>query len=348
MAEPTIAEDVLAFLRGAGANSGNTERTYRSALKLFVGFLGKRGLPPNAPAAGITMDHARGFAAWLARDYRTPDGLPLAASSRALYLIALSRFYRHLMTAKHLAVEPGDYEALKDDLGKLERVEDEPIERKLPEEETVAALIAAARRPPELNGDGEDARRRALLAWRRDLAAVLALASSGMRAGELVALRRGDLVAADHGAYVRGKGNKMRFVRLSREAWAAVSAYQAETWPDGTPAARNETPVFCRHDRGAGDRRLPISTRTLQEIVERLARRAGIDDFHMHPHSLRHHFATRFMEATHDLAMVQDALGHADPNTTRVYAKTKKKNLVRAHEATFDGQEPLPGFEAEA
>jgi len=350
LTEPTIAEDVLVFLRSAGARSGHTERTYRSALEHFLAYLATRGLVPNAPASDLTMDHGRDFAAWLARDYRTGDGAPLAASSRALYLVALSRFYRYLMVAKRLPAEPGDYEALKDDLARLERVEDDPIERKLPEDQVVAALIATARRAPELNGGGESERRRELLAWRRDLAAVLALASSGMRAGELVALRRGDLVAADHGAYVRGKGSKMRFVRLSREAWAALTAYQAEAWlPDGgTPAARSDVPVFCRHDRGAGDRRLPISTRTLQEIVARLARRAGISEtFHMHPHSLRHFFATKLLGDTHDLALVQDALGHADPGTTRVYTKTQRKDLVAAHKAAFDQQKALPGFEEE-
>ena len=345
---PTIAEDVLSFLRGAGARSGHTERAYRSSLEHFMAFLGERGAPPNSPAAALTMDQARAFAAWLARDYRTLDGGPLSSRSRALYLVALSRFFRYLVVSKRLEAAPGDYEALRDDLHRLARVEAEPIEKKLPEDEIVAALIAAARRAPDMDGDGEGERRRALLAWRRDLAVVLALASSGMRAGELVSLRRGDLVQADHGAYVRGKGDKTRFVRLSREAWAALTAYLGEAWPEGTSAARNETPLFCRHDRGAGEHRLPISTRTVQEIVARLSARAGVaETFHMHPHSLRHFFATKLLRETHDLALTQDALGHASPNTTRVYTRTRRRDLVAAHEAAFDRQLPLPKFEPE-
>jgi integrase/recombinase XerC len=179
---------------------------------------------------------------------------------------------------------------------------------------------------------------------------VLALQSSGMRVGELASLRRGDLDHSNHGAYVTGKGKKQRFVRFSREAWAALTVYLQERKDGEAGAGLAGLPVFCRHDKSASDRRLALSTHAVRAAIGELSEQAGIaGKFDMTPHKLRHFFATKLLRATGDLALTQDTLGHASPATTRIYAQTTRDDLVAAHRKIFDRpslpwQHTLPGL----
>jgi len=73
----------------------------------------------------------------------------------------------------------------------------------------------------------------------------------------------------------------------------------------------------------------PLKDSYLRELCARKGAEAGIA-WRVHPHALRHTFATNLLEDTGDLALVQDALGHADPGTTRIYAKVRNSRLARA------------------
>ncbi|HYN88928.1 MAG TPA: tyrosine-type recombinase/integrase, partial [Ardenticatenaceae bacterium] len=70
-------------------------------------------------------------------------------------------------------------------------------------------------------------------------------------------------------------------------------------------------------------------------IINELLQAAGIE-YPITPHILRHTFATRALEVTGDLAVVQDLLGHAEPTTTRIYAKVRSKRLHEAHRQIFE------------
>ena len=73
----------------------------------------------------------------------------------------------------------------------------------------------------------------------------------------------------------------------------------------------------------------PVKDSYLREVCARKGKEAGIE-WRVHPHALRHTFATDLLEDTGDLALVQDALGHSDPETTRIYAKVRNGRLARA------------------
>jgi site-specific recombinase XerD len=172
-----------------------------------------------------------------------------------------------------------------------------------------------------------------VLAGLRDRAIIYSLRTSGARVGELMGLRRGDLNVDDRGAWVTGKGNKVRFIRFSAPAWQAIIAYLEARKDKG---GVDKLPLFCRHDRAAGVKLLPLTTLSVERIINRLAEAAGVAErFNMTPHSFRHYFATQFLQATGNLALTQDALGHANPSTTRIYAKTTKNNLIDAHKKMF-------------
>ncbi len=81
---------------------------------------------------------------------------------------------------------------------------------------------------------------------------------------------------------------------------------------------------------------MPLTTRSIQDILYNLSARAGIlEKFHMTPHSLRHYFATEFLSETGSLALTQYALGHSNPGTTRIYAQTKREDYRKAYRQAF-------------
>jgi site-specific recombinase XerD len=98
----------------------------------------------------------------------------------------------------------------------------------------------------------------------------------------------------------------------------------------------SDLPVFARHDKKAGSKVLPLSTQSVQNTIRRLAERAGLGAKGITPHALRHYFATRIYQTTHDLAVTQTALGHASPNTTRIYAKLEDNAVRNAHRDAFE------------
>jgi len=343
---PSIDREIRRFLDRHAARSPHTARTYRTGLARFAEYLAGQGIGPDDSPTLLTRAVAVDFIPWLARQtYRQGKDGPeqaLSMRSRQLYVRAVSGFYKQLALEGMIPLSYHDYVALNTEMGKATTFKPSPIEKRLPPDEVIQAIMDAVQaEPASLAREDLDSRdrHRLNLIWLRDRAIVLCLYSSGMRVGELVSLRRGDLDQSDHGAWVRGKGDRTRFVRFSRGAWAALKTYLRTRHDESVGGTLADKPLVCRHDRGAGDqRRLPLSTLSVERIITHLAREAGVlERFNLTPHSFRHYFATRFLRHTGDLALTQDALGHADPGTTRVYAKTSKAQHIRAHETLFDG-----------
>jgi integrase/recombinase XerC/integrase/recombinase XerD len=343
--DTTIEVQMQRFLDQHAARSPHTARTYRTGLSHFAAYLAERGIELGDSPAQLTRAVALDFIPWLARQ-RFRQGQhgpeqPLSMRSRQLYVRAVSGLYRQLALDDAIPLSYSDYAALNAEMGKATSFKPSPIEKRLPPDDVIQAIIQAVQTPPAaLSRDDldEGQRRRLTLVWLRDQAMILCLHSTGMRVGELVGLRRGDLDYADRGAWVRGKGDRTRFVRFSRQAWGALMAYLDARHDEAAGGTLADKPLVCRHDRGAGDhRRLPLTTLSVERTITHLAKEAGIlDRFNLTPHSFRHYFATQFLKHTGDLALTQDALGHADPGTTRVYAKTTKKQHIEAHESLFD------------
>src|SRR5690606_29481998 len=131
----------------------------------------------------------------------------------------------------------------------------------------------------------------------RDRALLELFYSSGLRLSELCALRWRDLDMDGGMVTVLGKGSKQRTVPVGSHARAALDA-----WRDETKAA-NDAPVFP--GRGGA----PISQRAVQIRIRQLAQRQGMFK-HVHPHMLRHSFASHLLESSGDLRGVQELLGH--------------------------------------
>ncbi len=158
----------------------------------------------------------------------------------------------------------------------------------------------------------------------RDKAILELMYSSGLRLAECVSLDQHSVELGDALVTVTGKGNKTRRVPVGKYALDAVRA-----WLRVRPqlAALGETALFV----SARGKRL--SARSIQQRLRQWAQKQGMD-VHVHPHMLRHSFATHLLESSGDLRAVQELLGHADISTTQIYTSLDFQHLAKVYDQT--------------
>jgi len=175
----------------------------------------------------------------------------------------------------------------------------------------------------------------------RDAAMVELLYGSGLRVGELVGLdivasnaARGwvDMQAAE--AHVLGKGSKRRTVPVGSTALRALDRWLSLRGPSGTnqaiPVAAQNADAAAALFTGRNGTRL-----TAQSIWQRLKRRSQMAGLAtpVHPHMLRHSFASHVLQSSGDLRAVQELLGHVNITTTQVYTRLDFQHLAKAYDA---------------
>jgi integrase/recombinase XerC len=157
----------------------------------------------------------------------------------------------------------------------------------------------------------------------RDKAMFELLYSSGLRLAELVNLDPAQLDLSAGEVRVTGKGNKTRIVPLGR---FAITALQAWLTVRDQLAKAGETALFV------GQRGQRISPRVVQLRLQQWGVRQGITS-NVHPHLLRHSFATHVLQSSGDLRAVQEMLGHASISTTQVYTHLDFQYLSKIYDA---------------
>ncbi len=168
-----------------------------------------------------------------------------------------------------------------------------------------------------MNLPGEDA----LAA--RDRAIVELFYSSGLRLAELVSLAPDDLNFTEGTVRVTGKGAKTRVVPVGRHAREAIEAWL----PQRTQLAQiGETALFLNRN---GTR---LGARQVQARLKTWALKLGLPQ-HVHPHMLRHSFASHVLQSSGDLRAVQEMLGHASISTTQVYTHLDFLHLAKVYDA---------------
>jgi site-specific recombinase XerD len=168
----------------------------------------------------------------------------------------------------------------------------------------------------------------------RDKAILELLFSSGLRVSELVSLNR-DQVNLKTGEFsVRGKGQKVRVVFVSDRAISAIERYMEKRADiDPTLFVR----IGLKQIEGKKQSRdLRITPRTVQRIVKYYTLKAGIVK-DVHPHTLRHSFATDLIQNGADIRSVQEMLGHSSVTTTQIYTHVTNRQLKEVHKA-FHGK----------
>lgn len=153
----------------------------------------------------------------------------------------------------------------------------------------------------------------------RDVALLELLYAGGLRASELADMDQ-DAIHFELGVCrIMGKGNKERLVPIGRPALRAVQRYLDELRPDLEKPASSGRRIFLSR---TGQ---PITRVVVWQVVKRHAKRAGLKD--VHPHTLRHSFATQMLAGGADLRVVQELLGHSNINTTQIYTHVDRSRL---------------------
>jgi integrase/recombinase XerC len=157
----------------------------------------------------------------------------------------------------------------------------------------------------------------------RDRALLELLYASGLRVSELVSLNLGQVDLDSREIRVVGKGSKERVALMGEPAARAIIAYLKEGRPQLLGEKKSKAIFVSRQ----GERLLE---RRVQKILEKYARIAGIER-RVHPHMLRHTFATHMLDGGADLRVVQELLGHADLSSTQVYTHVSKSQARKVY-----------------
>jgi integrase/recombinase XerC len=168
----------------------------------------------------------------------------------------------------------------------------------------------------------------------RDRAVLELLYASGMRVGELVGLDLADVKIGERLARVRGKGRRERVVPFGRRAAAAVESYLPHRARWRTGAVTDDDPLFVNQRGGR------LTDRSVRRILDAAVRRTATIH-RLHPHALRHAFATHLLEAGMDLRAIQELLGHSSLATTQVYTSVDLAHLM----AVYRRSHPRSGSE---
>ena len=237
-----------------------------------------------------------GLRAYVAWRHRT------GASSRSLQrgLSAVRTFYRYLLANGEVSHDPA------------QGVQAPKTKRKLPKvldaDQTARLLATDANDPLSV----------------RDRAIFELMYSSGLRVAELVGLDKAALDLTQGQVLVVGKGNKQRIVPVGR---MAVTALRQWLRMRDALAQPTEAAVFV----GRTGKRL--TARSVQNRLRRLAVQQGME-MHVHPHMLRHSFASHLLESSGDLRAVQELLGHSDISTTQIYTHLDFQHLAKVYDET--------------
>jgi integrase/recombinase XerC len=254
------------------------------------------------PLREVQTMHVRRWAAQLRER-------PLAARSIAIHLSAWRGLYRWWGRNGEVKINPVD------------GVRAPKAPKPLPKALSVEQAVSLAAFEPTHGNPGLSA---------RDHCMVELLYGSGLRVAELVGLdcRAGDAAAgwidaADASAQVLGKGSKRRSVPVGPAALAALRAWLVVR---GQIAALDEPALFV------STRGTRLTASQVRSRLKGLALQAGLPT-HVHPHMLRHSFASHLLQSSGDLRAVQELLGHANISTTQVYTRLDFQHLAKVYDA---------------
>jgi integrase/recombinase XerC len=156
----------------------------------------------------------------------------------------------------------------------------------------------------------------------RDIAVIELLYSSGLRVSELISLNIGDLDFDQQQAHVIGKGKKSRIVLIGKFAVKALREWLVQR---SLIQKADEKALFLNRN---GAR---LTTRSVQYRLYQMGLKQGLNT-RLHPHRLRHSFASHLLESSHDLRAVQELLGHADLSSTQIYTKLNFQHLANIYD----------------
>lgn len=288
--------DFQQYLLAAKGYSEKTALNYGRDAASFLLFLKKH----NLNRAMVERDTLNLFLVEMRRE-------GIQASSIKRRLSGCRAFYRYLVAAKGYVTNP--FEMLRSPK------QTKKLPRFLSYQEVCQFL------------DGNKERKDSLRD--RDQAVLELLFASGLRASELIHLKLQDVDRKMRLMRVLGKGKKERIVPFSKTADAALGVYLSEIRPLLLPNPENDEGYVFLNSRGG-----KLTERGLEYLVTEAAQKSGFT-LKVHPHMLRHSFATELLNNGMDLREIQELLGHASIKTTSVYTHVSFEDLKETYQKCF-------------
>ncbi|HYI24194.1 MAG TPA: tyrosine-type recombinase/integrase [Thermomicrobiales bacterium] len=330
----TLAAAVAIFLADLRL-APRSRKTYAQGLRKFVDHLERHeGIDPtDFPVAELTIEHVTTFAATIVpEDIHSPEEVSRMRTAQN-YLAAVRKFcswlsaydYHPNLSTDRIKVRIG---------AMMPRFSAPPPDVRLPDLERIVEFVSS--RPKE-EKPHLDLRRLKVQAM------ILFMFRSGVRVSELCALRRRD-IDLEHGTagIYRAKGGKSRTVHFDAGTARALAAY----WQARGDELRGSGafPAFSGRDK-IGQPGSAISPRTVEHIVAELCTAIGIES-DVTPHSFRHGLATELVRRRVRETTVQTILGHASPQTTRIYVHQSGAEVAEEYQDAF-GAYSKPGTRVE-
>jgi integrase/recombinase XerC len=293
-------DQFLVYLREEKQLSPNTLKAYRRDLTTLLLYLDESGQVDVDSWSEVSSHLVRRFIGQLHQQ-------GISARSLQRVLSSLRSFYNHLSRELETKVNPAKGISAPKQKRKLPRTMDT---------DQVAQLLNF--------NDGD---------WHavRDKAMMELFYSSGLRLTELVDLDIGDLDLVEQVVRVTGKGNKTRSLPMGGKAVGAIGTW-LKCRPD-LPGAKTK-PARSIRDQNAlfiSERGRRISPRTVQVRLRKWQLNQSIPGA-LHPHMLRHSFASHMLESSGNLRAVQELLGHADISTTQIYTHLDFQHLAEVYD----------------
>ncbi|MFH2104777.1 MAG: site-specific tyrosine recombinase/integron integrase [Parcubacteria group bacterium] len=304
-----LTNQFLEYLEVERGKSPKTIEAYSRYLKRFLDW------SKIAEANEITDDLVRSYRIFLNR-FKDKNENSLKKSTQNYYIIALRSFLKYLAKRDIEALPAEKVEISKTSQREVEFLEEQEVER----------ILAAA--------EGQD--QKSL----RDRAILELLFSAGLRVSELTGINRDKLNLKTQEIVVRGKGDKVRLTFISDSARDALESYLKKR-TDIDPALfvrdiKSADKFKKENKKGEIDDNLRLTPRSIQRIVKYYAAKAGIVK-DVHPHTLRHSFATDLLSNGADIRSVQAMLGHSSITTTQIYTHITDQKLKEVHKS-FHGK----------
>ena len=306
-----------------------SKKTYRNGVAKFLRHIADHeGIDPEtAPVTSLSADHVTSFAALIVPpDIRTPEEVSqmrtaqnnLSAVRKLCAYLAAYDLHPNLATDR-LRVRIS---------AMMPRFTPPPPDVKLSDLNRIVEFVRGEQRE---NAPQKELRRLKVRAM------VLFLSRSGVRVSELCALRRRDIDLVDGTAHIyRAKGGKSRTVHFDVETADAMTAYWSMRG-DGARGA-GSLPAFSGRDK-LSEPGAAISPRTVEHIISQLCEQLGIES-EVTPHSFRHGLATEMVHRRVRESTVQTILGHASPQTTRIYVHQKAMDVSEEYQDAFGRYRP--------
>lgn len=285
------------FLRTEKNLSENSVISYNTDLAKFFSYLKENTTVKNIES--VTDDTIRKYIGHLRKSLsKTEDYFSEKSINR--YLSSLRSFFRFLESEKII------------EFNALENIESPGVTRTLPECLSYDEIDILLSQPDTANK-----------LELRDKALMELMYAAGLRVSELLNLEISNVFFNEGYLRIFGKGSKERIVPVNDTALRWLNEY-IKVCRNVVKKEKSGNILFLNHRGGK------MSRMAVWDIIKKYSSKAGIDK-HIHPHTLRHSFATHLLEGGADIRIIQELLGHSDISTTQIYTHVEKEYLIEVH-----------------